>query len=129
MDIDPPGLGLAQLVTRGRDALVLQFPSADRPIAFSTNIYGGGRVVLSGSDSCMGRIRKCHWEQSLNCSSRISEGALFQGTVLVRILGVQGSSPAMTGRQGIFLFDYTGAGEICASCLMRKAVAGRRNKQ
>lgn len=53
---------------------------------------------------------------------------LFPSAVLLWMLGIQGSSPAMTGRQGIFLFDYTGAGEICASCLMCKAVLGRRNK-
>lgn len=31
--------------------------------------------------------------------------------------------------RGSFLFDYTEPGEICASCLMRKALPGRRNKQ
>lgn len=129
MDIDPPGLGVAQSVTGGRDALVPQFSSANRPIAFSTNIHGGDRVVLSGSNYCMGTTAKHHREQSPNCSSGISEGALFQCTVLVQTLSIQGSSPATTGRQGIFLFDYTGAGEICASCLMRKAVPERRNKQ
>lgn len=53
---------------------------------------------------------------------------LFRSAVLVWMLGVQGSSPATTGRQGTFLFDYTGAGEVCASCRMCKAVPGRRNK-
>lgn len=76
MEIDPPVLGLAQPVTRGRDALVLQISSADRPVAFSTSTHGGGRVVPS-IDSCMGRTGKYHREQSLNCSSRISEGAFI----------------------------------------------------
>ena len=76
-----------------------------------------------------GTTGKRHREQSWNRGSGVSEGVLFQSTILVRMLGVQGSSPATTGRQGIFLFGYTGAGEICASCLMRKAGLDQRNKR
>lgn len=47
MEIDPPGLGLAQPVARGRYVLVLQISSADRRVAFSTSTHGGGRVVPS----------------------------------------------------------------------------------
>lgn len=88
---------------------------------FSTNTHGGGSVVLPSSDSCMGGVGKHHRE--------LSEGALFQGAGLVRMPGVQGSSPALPGRQEIFLFNFRGAGEICASCLTGKAVPGRRNRQ
>lgn len=100
MDIDAPGLGVAQSVTRGGDGLVLQFPSASRSLAFSAGIRGGGRVVAPGSDSRVGRTGKYHGEQSLSPVSGISGGALFQSAVLVRMLDVQGPSPATTGRQG-----------------------------
>lgn len=62
VNIDLLGLGLSQSVTRGRDALVLQYSSADRPVAFSTNIHGGDRVVPSGADSCIENTGKYHRE-------------------------------------------------------------------